>query len=612
MKAIILAAGLGSRLKPLTDTVPKCLTEINGQPILVNALKNLESSGVTEVIVVIGYLKDKIQEKIGAAWGRMKISYVENEIYDKTNTSYSLWLGLKNVNNEDIVLLEGDVFFEKKLLIEFLKSSSPNATTVEKYNPTLDGSFVALKENRVVDWIYKTKRPANFTIVDKFKTVNIHKFSASFVTEILKPTLQKHVEASQGSEPLEYVMQDIVTSKATSLKAFLADGMQWFEIDDLKDLEVAEKIFAKPSLDAIRSLHGGYWRHDHLDFHYLFNHYFPTAEVYAELARQLPIIGNYYPSSQKTLAQLLSKWKDADYFTADNLIIGNGSSELIRLLNDHVITKITVPLPTYNEFVRLPDEKINKYVLDEANSFAFDPGKLLQEVNQSQSEYAVVINPNNPVGNLTSLAAIETVLKAGVTLIVDESFIVFAGAKYSAEQLVPRYKNLVVVTSCTKSIGIAGLRLGYLLTSNEAIKEKLRYHIPIWNINSLTEHLIEIFPNYQKEHEESIIKSMADTRWFFAGLQAISYLEPYPTFANAVFCKVQGSSRQLAEILYDKYNLMVKEGLNQKEIKTDAYIRLGVRNRQDNEKLLAALKEIDQTKILQPASRSIAQPALPA
>ena len=80
-------------------------------------------------------------------------------------------------------------------------------------------------------------------------------------------------------------------------------------------------------------------------------------------------------------------------------------------------------------------------------------------------------------------------------------------------------------------------------------------------------------------------------------MKSIPYLEPFPTYSNAVFCKVKGSARKLAEILFDMYNLMVKEGLNQKEFKTDSYVRLGFRNIEDNTLLLNKLKEIKQEEI---------------
>lgn len=594
MRAVILAAGLGTRLKPLTDKAPKCLTEVNGKPILVNMLENLEKAGIKNTDIVVGYLADAIKDKIGNKFGEMNINYVENQIYDKTNSSYSLWLAVKNLN-EDILILEGDVFFEEAILSDLMRNKN-DSTVVEKYNPELDGSFVELKVNRVSDWIHKSRRKENFTKEDKFKTVNIHKFSKSFLNTYLLPTLSNHTEEKGGTEPIEYIMEDMVKNNA-QIEAVQVEEKKWVEIDDTNDLKLAETTFKKPTIDEIRSTHGGYWRSNHIDFHYLFNHHFPTPEMYAELSAKMSTIGNYYPSNQKVLARLMSKWKDEEYFNADNLIIGNGSSELIRYLNDHVISKVTVPLPTFNEFVRLPDEKINKYMLKEEDKFTLDVNKLIEEIKKSNSQFAVIINPNNPVGNLTSLSDIEKILKTGVTLIIDEAFMSFAGRQYSAEQLIPKYKNLIVLASCTKSIGIAGLRLAYLLTENEEVKEKIRNHMPIWNVNSLAEYVIEIFPKYKKEHAESIIKSMEDTKWFFDNLKSITYLEPFPTHANAVFCKVNGSARKLAEILYDKYNLMVKEGLNQKDFKTDSYARLGVRNRKDNEKLLNALKEIKKEDI---------------
>ncbi len=594
MRAIILAAGLGTRLKPLTDKAPKCLTEVNGKPILVNMLEALEKEGIKNTDIVVGYLADAIKNKIGSKFNTININYIENPIYDKTNSSYSLWLAVKHLN-EDILILEGDVFFEEALLSDLMRNKN-DSTVVEKYNPELDGSFVELKGNIVSDWIHKSRRKENFTKEDKFKTVNIHKFSKSFLNTYLLPTLSKHTEEKGGTEPIEYIMEDMVRNNA-QIEAVVVNRKKWVEIDDTNDLKLAEAAFKKPTLDEIRSTHGGYWRSNHIDFHYLFNHHFPTPEMYAELSSKMSTIGNYYPSNQKVLAKLMSKWRDEEYFTPDNLIIGNGSSELIRYLNDHVITKVTVPLPTFNEFVRLPDEKINKYMLKEEDKFTLDVKKLIEEIKSSNSEFAVIINPNNPVGNLTQLSDIEKVLKTGVTLIIDEAFMTFAGRQHSAEQLIPKYKNLVVLASCTKSIGIAGLRLAYLLTANDEVKEKIRNHMPIWNVNSLAEYVIEIFPKYKKEHAESIIKSMEDTKWFFENLKSIPYLEPFPTHANAVFCKVNGSARKLAEILYDKYNLMVKEGLNQKDFKTDSYVRLGVRNRKDNEKLLNALKEIKKEDI---------------
>jgi histidinol-phosphate/aromatic aminotransferase/cobyric acid decarboxylase-like protein len=219
-------------------------------------------------------------------------------------------------------------------------------------------------------------------------------------------------------------------------------------------------------------------------------------------------------------------------------------------------------------------------------------------VRRSASEYAVLVNPNNPVGSLIGLDEIRLILESGVTLVVDEAFMGFTDGRHSAEQLVPYYDNLVIVRSATKSLGIAGLRLGYVLTANAEVKKLLRASLPIWNVNSLAEYMIEAFPRYRDQHLASIVRIRADTAWFGEALRDVSYLEPFPTHANAVFCKVKGSGRRLAEILLERYGLMVKEGIRQAELQTrSSYVRMGIRNRADNGMLLEALYAIRAEEI---------------
>jgi histidinol-phosphate/aromatic aminotransferase/cobyric acid decarboxylase-like protein len=359
-------------------------------------------------------------------------------------------------------------------------------------------------------------------------------------------------------------------------------------------------------LDELRSKHGGYWRYRYIDFHYLFNQYFPPTELYAELQAAVLTLANSYPSSQQVLAALVAQWKEQDGFTPANLVIGNGSSELIKLLNDRIMTRTTVPLPTFNEFiVRRPDQT-HRYALSEEERFALDTDRLLHEIRRSQSEFVVIVNPNNPVGNLVALEDVCRILHTGVMLVVDEAFMAFTDGRHSAERLIMEYKNLVIVTSATKSLGIAGLRLGYVLTSNEDVKRVLRDALPIWNVNSLAEYLIEALPRYRDQHRASIERVMADTLWFFESLREVPYLVPFPTHANAVFCQVHGDGRRLAELLLERYGFMVKEGIQQAELKTkNSYVRMGFRNREDNGKLLAALHAISPDEITRWSGASV-------
>lgn len=344
-------------------------------------------------------------------------------------------------------------------------------------------------------------------------------------------------------------------------------------------------------IDKIKSLHGGYWRYDFLDFHYLFNSYFPPKKIIEILKKELPFLISNYPSTQRVIAGILSKWNKKNYFNEDNLIVGNGSSELIRILNQ-LITKITVPVPTFNEWVQLPPRKIVPFLLDEEDKFRLNPDKLIETIRKTKSDFTVINNPNNPTGNITTREDIEKILKTGVITIIDEAFVDFC-QKYSVEDLVPKYKNLVIVKSLTKSMGLGGLRIGYLLTTNEKIRDGVKKYLPIWNINSLAERFIELFPGFKKDYKNSIERTLKDRDYLFKKLKEIPYLEPYKSHANFIFCKTKISGRKITETLFRKHNILIKCGLNQSNLKSDEYIRIGVRTRKDNTKLISAFKKYE-------------------
>lgn len=346
----------------------------------------------------------------------------------------------------------------------------------------------------------------------------------------------------------------------------------------------------KSSLDEIRKFHGGYWRYDFLDFYYLFNHYFPPPLFLQTLEKELPVLIDNYPSTQKVIAQLLPRWERKPYFNEDNLVVSNGSSELIRVL-DKIITKITIPIPTFNEYVQLPEEKMNLLILKEESRFELEPDELIRTIKKTKSDFTVICNPNNPTGNVISRSEIEKILKTGVITIVDEAFIDLC-EEYSAQDLVEHYENLIILKGLSKTLGVAGIRIGYLLTTNKKIKDKVKEYLPIWNINSIAERFIELFPEFKEDYRNSIKKTTQDREYLFQKLREIPYLEPYESHANFILCKTDIGSRNIAQTLFDKYNILIKCGLNQEVIKTDKYIRIGVRTKKDIDRLMPALKAI--------------------
>lgn len=243
--AIILAAGLGSRLMPLTKTDHKCMTKVCGTPIIYNALKNLENQKFDEAIIVVGYLREQLKNQITEFDLNMKITFAENNIYDQTNTIYSLKKGLEKVAEYDeLYVIEGDVFFEKAVLDRLIYSDYENATILEPYNEKLDGTFVEVgTDGFVYDWRHKSDQEKGYLLQNKFKTVNLHKFSKCFVENQLIGIIDEVLSDDGIKKPIEKVMKKIVEQKKDIIKGEILNGEKWYEIDDVNDLKIAEKIF---------------------------------------------------------------------------------------------------------------------------------------------------------------------------------------------------------------------------------------------------------------------------------------------------------------------------------------------------------------------------------
>ena len=238
--AVILVAGRGTRLGPLTAEVPKCLVEVGGVPIVVNALDCLAAAGVEETVLVTGYRKETVRARLGASVGRMRLSYRSNDDYGTTNTSCSLFIGLQDIDR-DVIVLEGDVFFEQPVLDGALLSPCTDVTVVERWNASLDGSVVEVDAHgHVRRWVHKKDRPPGFTLEGTFKTVNVHRLSRAFVADRLRPALNT-LMADGGREPLETAFARVVEAGGRIMAAEAAG--RWVEVDDESDLRTAQLMF---------------------------------------------------------------------------------------------------------------------------------------------------------------------------------------------------------------------------------------------------------------------------------------------------------------------------------------------------------------------------------
>ena len=272
MQAIILAAGMGKRLKELTKGNTKCMVRINGKSLIDRTLSQLSQIPLSRVIIVIGYKGKELKEYVGDYYKGLKIEYIENSIYDKTNNIYSLSLAKQQLSEDDTLLIESDLIFDDSLFTLIVNDPYPNLALVAKYETWMDGTMVRLDdENNIINFI--PKKAFKYSDIDSYyKTVNIYKFSKEFSSTHYVPFLEAYTKALGNNEYYEQVLRVITLLDNCDLKALPLCGEKWYEIDDIQDLDIAETIFAdaQTKLSLYQRRYGGYWRFPSLlDFCYL-------------------------------------------------------------------------------------------------------------------------------------------------------------------------------------------------------------------------------------------------------------------------------------------------------------------------------------------------------
>lgn len=234
--ALLLAAGTGSRLFPLTQKSPKCLTLVNEISILERLIKSLNQHGFKRLVVVTGHLEDCIRDFLKTRAGNIKIEYVFSPLYKTTNNIYSLWMARKIIN-EPFMLIESDLIFEPSLLTEMLY---PDRIAIARMKPWLNGSTVTLNQSNKVD-AFHSDAINGFDEI-RYKTVNIYSLSVSSWYRVIEK-LNQYILAGRVNDYYEVVFRQLVAQRRLSFEAVSFDGKPWYEVDTLEDLASAERLF---------------------------------------------------------------------------------------------------------------------------------------------------------------------------------------------------------------------------------------------------------------------------------------------------------------------------------------------------------------------------------
>lgn len=599
MQAVILAAGMGKRLKELTNNNTKCMVKVNGVSMIDRMLHQIEKKDVNRIIIVVGYEGEKLKEYISTLNIKTPILYVDNPIYNKTNNIYSLALAKDYLCEDDTLLFESDLIFEDSVIDELLNDSRETLALVDKYESWMDGTCVKLAEDDTIESFIPGKKFKFEEANEYYKTVNIYKFSKHFSENKYVPFLDAYQKALGLNEYYEQVLRVITMLDEPEIKAKRLSGQLWYEIDDVQDLNIAESMFTPDEdkkVSLLQARYGGYWRYPSLiDFCYLVNPYYPPRKLTDEIKASFERILTQYPSGMKVNSLLAGKNFGVH---PENIIVGNGAAELIKSLMDNLEGITGFIRPTFEEYPNRFKEENSIYMDIENDNYSYTKDDIINYFNDKNINNLVLVNPDNPSGNyipkkdLLSLANWAEAKK--IKLIIDESFSDFSDEINNTlieQETIDKYNNLYIMKSISKSYGVPGLRLGILASKNVETIDIMKKDVAIWNLNSFAEFYLQIAEKYSKQYITALDTFRNERKRFKEELDKIDCIKVIPSQANYFMIEINGiiDAKELTKRLLIKHNIFIKDLT--KKTHGKSYIRIAIRNTEDNNKLIFAIKE---------------------
>ncbi len=344
------------------------------------------------------------------------------------------------------------------------------------------------------------------------------------------------------------------------------------------------------------SLKYGIAKNDFIDFSANINPLGPSQEVIAALKNSLDLISSYPDPECVELRSALAAYLG---IRKELLLMGNGAAELIYLLVRVARCKTAlIPVPTFSEYslsVLSQGGNIIQIPMEEENGFKLPVKEIIDHL--PGTDILFLCNPNNPTGRLVDRKIIEYILDKALLhttmVIIDEAFMDFVSRRelFSVISLIDRYPNLAVLYSMTKFFGIPGLRLGAIATHPDLIA-RMNVSKDPWNVNTLAQVAGVTCLGDKAYMEKTRQLAREEKEYLFHELQNLPGLRPLPGAANFILVNVTHTGLTSGELT----NLLGRRGIMVRDCKgftglAGRYLRLAVKNRPDNEKLIQALKE---------------------
>lgn len=610
MQALILAAGYGRRMRPLSDRTHKALLPIGSTTILARIVDGLREIEVDDIAVLTGYRAEEIENYLREYCLDTRLQFINNPRYDETNNIVSLSIGLEHLQlQDDLILVECDLLFEPHLLRRLLKPDAGNIALVDHYRTGMDGTVVSVSGGVVRQVFPPHVQGPDFQYGDKYKTLNIYRFKRDFCVNTLAPLIKVYANQVDSNSYYELVLGMLPDVPEQRIAAEVVEGEEWAEVDDPNDLAVARFQFEPDQrAEILDRTFGGQWGFDVLDFSFMRNSYFPPEGMVAAIRHALPALIGRYGTTQQVLNEKLGWFLGCDPQRLQTL---HGGTQAFPILRDLFSGRtVCVPVPTFGEYRRF----------DDALHYEDAPGIDLAALARAtdEADVIVIVNPNNPTG--TTLPTSEIYALAAQhpakTFLVDESFSGF-NVEPSIELALERepLSNVHVLVSLSKVLGVPGLRIGYVYSHDADFIDEVGRRLPIWNMNSIAEYFLELVLKFRPELAasfEQTVRDREELRETMCTLPGIAQV--YPSGGDFLLVRLDAPSAAGHRL---RRLLLAEEGIEVKDVShrlpdDSAYLRIAVRKPDENQVLVDALRDWLPVAIDQVAHAEVACDERPA
>lgn len=544
--AIIMAAGRSRRCMPLSNYLPKGLFEIKGDTMVERQIKQLHDAGIKQIIIVVGYLKEKYYEM---AKKYKDLIVIDNTEWEEKNNISSIYAAKDYLKNSYICCSDNwfahnvycdyvyDSYYACKYTDEFLDEYCVKSTDKEGY-------MTSVKKGGEKCW---------YTIGEAFFN---KEFSAKFIDYMVKEYYDPEVKYMLWDD---FQIRHIDDLKL-KVKGYSDDECK--EFDTTEDIlqfypnfkDFIEQFFAEEELV-----------NSSTRLNYLSN--YADTKTYSvvateQLTGRLHVNENLFKPSPKVMEVLHNATYEDVYLydltredelaveiskreeiSTDHILIHSGSSDVIKTVMSLVLNKgdtVLISAPSWNYYKSIVELKMAKAeyydVVPGKNSYEFDVSGLMSKARAVSPRIIIITTPHNPTGAVISASDLETIIKENPSslVIVDEAYLGFSEQKFDVRHLLAAYSNVVFSRTFSKLYGLAGIRVGYGLCAPMA-KQVFRLDVNPFRVNNISRKMA-VAALRDEKYYKGLLKDITESRNFFINeMNSISGVKAFDSAANFVF-----------------------------------------------------------------------------